>query len=487
MKPTVLSSTLAAKSYINGRWVDGEGELVERTSPINGELLGFYRKTSLEQVDLAIKSAKEAQKKWKDVPLVDRLDLLHKAEVLGKKYGEQMARNITLEMGKIISEAREEVYDLSLTNFEHAIGEVQRFKGSILPSTYERTNNKKIYVTHAPIGVMSVITPWNFPVSLTAELIPYAVALGNTVVFKPSEITPFSTELFIRLFDEAGFPPGVVNMVLGEGDVGNRMVTHEDVRGVCFTGSDAVGKKIAQAAGLRRTLLELGGNGPQIVMEDANVEEAVEAAAVGCFYNAGQVCTSAERILVHENVHDEFVRLLVERTKKIKVGNPLEETTDMGPLCGVPVLNKVKQHLEDALSKGAKIIYGGKHDGLYFEPTILINTNQSMLLGKEETFGPVASIFKFRSREEAIEIANDTEYGLTSSVFTSNLEDAFYMSDNLDHGTVHINENTNYWDFLSPFGGMKNSGNGRIFGEWGLQHFVEVKQITFDPSKSKRK
>ncbi|MDQ6594906.1 aldehyde dehydrogenase [Bacillus salipaludis] len=488
MEKTVSKAILNAKTYINGMWMDGEGELVEVVSPVNGEIIGNYRNSSIEQVNLAIKSAKEAQKEWANVPLLDKLDLLKKAEELGRtKYGEEMARYITLEMGKTITEAREEVYELGISNFEHAIGEVQRFRGSTLPSTFERTNNKRIHITHAPIGVVSVITPWNFPVSLSAELIPYALAVGNTVVFKPSEITPFSTELLIRLFDEAGFPPGVVNLVQGKGDVGNRIVTHEDVRGVCFTGSAAVGEKIAQAAGLKRTLLELGGNGPQIVMEDANLEEAVEAAINGCFYNAGQVCTAAERILVHESIHDEFVDLLVERTKKVRLGNPLEDGTEMGPLSGQPVVDKMNEHIKDAVNKGAKVVYGGNHSGLYYEPTILVNANQSMLLGKEETFGPIAPIIKFKTREEAVEIANDTPYGLTSSVFTSGLADAWYMADNLEHGTVHINESTNYWDFLAPFGGMKNSGNGRILSQWVFQHLTEVKQITFDPTKAKRK
>ncbi|WP_183192374.1 aldehyde dehydrogenase family protein [Brevibacillus fluminis] len=487
MSQPITQATLHAKSFINGEWVEGEGELMERISPVTGQQLGTFRASSLEQVNRAIKSAKEAQKKWADVSLLDRIDLLKRAEEIGKKYGEEMARYITLEMGKTIREAREEVYELGISNFEHAAGEVQRFRGTTLPSTFERTNNKRIHVTHAPIGVVGVITPWNFPISLSNEIIPYALAVGNTVVFKPSESCPFSTQLLVQLFEEAGFPPGVINLVHGKGDVGNQLVEHPDVGAITFTGSTAVGKQIAKTAGLKRTLLELGGNGPQIVMEDANLEEAVEAAITGCFYNAGQVCTAAERILVHESVHDEFVELLVERTRKVQLGNPLEETTDMGPLSSQAVVDKTNYHLQDAVAKGAEIIYGGNHDGLYFEPTILVNVTQEMEIGKEETFGPVAPIIRFSTREEAVEIANDTQYGLTSSVFTSSLEDAWYMADRLQHGTVHINESTNYWDFLAPFGGMKNSGNGRILSTWVFQHLTEVKQITFDPTKTKRK
>lgn len=487
MELTISQATLQAKSYINGQWVEGEGEVIERYSPINGELLGQIRACSSEQVDVAIQSAKEAQKSWAEVPLMERVELLKRAEEIGKKYSEEMASYISREMGKIIREAREEVDVMGLPNFEHAAQEIQRFRGHTLPSTFERTNNKKILVTHVPVGVVGIITPWNFPISIANESIPYALALGNTVVFKPSEITPFSPTLLVKLFEEAGFPPGVINLVHGKGEVGSQVVEHQDIGAICFTGSTVVGKRITETAGLKKMLLELGGNGPLTVMEDANIEEAVEAAVAGCFYNSGQVCTASERILVHDSIHDQFVDQLVERTRQLRLGNPLDEETDMGPLSGQPVVDKTNFHLQDAVEKGAKIIYGGTHDGLYYEPTILTNVTQAMEIAKEETFGPVAPIIKFHTREEAIDIANDTQYGLTTSVYTSSLEDAWYMADRLQHGTVHINEHTNYWDFLAPFGGVKNSGKGREMSTWILESLSEVKQITFDPSKTKRK
>ncbi|RNB85463.1 aldehyde dehydrogenase [Brevibacillus fluminis] len=480
-------ATLQAKSYINGQWVEGEGEIIEIISPVNGELFGTVRACSIEQVEAAVESAKKAQKRWARMALLDRLDILRRAVQIWKAKGEEMARYITLEMGKTIREAREEVYEMGIPIFEYADGEIQRFKGATLLSTSQRTNSKKIHITHAPIGVMGIITPWNFPVSISCETIPFALVAGNTVVYKPSENTPFSTGLWVEILAEAGLPPGVINLVHGKAQVGSTIVQHKDVRAIAFTGSTAVGERIVKEAGLKRTLLEMGGNGPLIVMEDANIDEAVEAAISGCFYNAGQVCTASERILVHESVQDEFVAKLVERTKKMRLGNPLDEITDMGPLSSAAIVDKMNAHIEDAVAKGAKVVYGGTHEGLYYKPTILINVSQDTLIGREETFGPIAPIIPFSTKEEAVEIANDTQYGLTSAVFTSGLETAWYMSEHLEHGMVHINEGTNYWELLAPFGGVKNSGNGgRVLGSYVLEDVTEVKLIIFEPTKVKR-
>lgn len=481
------SKKLLAKAYINGQWEEGAGESIEKISPVTGKVLGTYTYGTKEQVELAIKSAKEAQKEWANMSIMDKADLFKRAEEIGNQYGEEISRLVTLEMGKPITEARQEVYDMGIENFGLAMNEMLRFKGTTLPSTFERSKAKKIMTVHEPLGVISVITPWNYPVSLTAEYIPYALAAGNTVVFKPSELTPFSTALYIKIFEEAGFPPGVVNIVHGAGDVGHAMVSDERVDCVAFTGSTDVGVKISNSIGMKRSIFELGGMGPLIVMEDANIEAAVEAAVDSTYHNAGQVCTAAERILIHENIYDEFLDKLVERVKKIKVGNPLEEDTEMGTMSGQPVIDKVNTHIKDAVSKGAEVILGGNQNEMYFEPTIIKDVTEDMLMAQEETFGPVACIMKFSTREEAIEIANNTKYGLTSSVFTSSLEDSWYMAENIVAGTVHINECTNYWDFLAPFGGAKSSGRGRILGSWVMEAFTEVKQISFDISKVKRK
>lgn len=277
----------------------------------------------------------------------------------------------------------------------------------------------------------------------------------------------------------------MLNLVHGAGDAGAHLVQHPDVDVISFTGSTATGERIARAAGIKRLLLELGGNGPLVVMADANVDAAVEAAVSGCYYLAGQCCTAAERILVHADVHDAFVARLVERARQVRLGDPLDEATDMGPLSGAPVLEKTERHVRDAVSRGAQVMCGGSHRDLFYEPTVIVGVTPDMEIAREETFGPVAPVIKFHDRAEAVSLANGTKYGLTAVVFTSSLEDAWYMADRLQHGTVHINESTNYWDLLAPFGGMKQSGLGRELGYAALEALTEVKQITFDLSKGK--
>jgi acyl-CoA reductase-like NAD-dependent aldehyde dehydrogenase len=286
--------------------------------------------------------------------------------------------------------------------------------------------------------------------------------------------------MFAEVIHDAGFPPGTLNVVHGRGEVGSALVTHPDVASVVFTGSSKTGEQVAREAALKNRVLELGGNGPQIVLADANVEKAADAAIVGCFYLAGQCCTAAERILVHESVKDEFLAALVERTKALRVGDPLDEETDMGPLCTDEVLARTIEHVEDAVAKGARIVYGGGHEGRFHEPTILDGVTSDMSIAKEETFGPVAPIMTFGDLDEALAVANETDYGLTAAVFTRSLHDAWHAAEELRHGTVHINETTNYWDQLAPFGGAKKSGAGRELAGWIIDALTETKQITFD-------
>ena len=266
----------------------------------------------------------------------------------------------------------------------------------------------------------------------------------------------------------------------GRGEVGSQLVRHPDVGAVVFTGSTHTGEQVARDAALKSRVLELGGNGPQIVLADANLEKAADAAIVGCFYLAGQCCTAAERILVHESVKDEFIEALSERTKALRVGDPLDEETDMGPMCTPEVLTRTQEHLQDATDKGATIVLGGSHEGQFHEPTIVDGVTSDMRIAQEETFGPVAPIMTFSTLDEALEIANETEYGLTASVFTRSLHDAWRAAEELRHGTVHINETTNYWDQLAPFGGAKKSGAGRELAGWMIDALTETKQITFD-------
>jgi acyl-CoA reductase-like NAD-dependent aldehyde dehydrogenase len=331
-----------------------------------------------------------------------------------------------------------------------------------------------------PVGVVAAVSPWNFPVDIAGIPIVYGLAFGCTTVWKPSELSPLCAEAFMDVLHDAGFPPGTANLVHGRGDVGSALVGHEGVDSVVFTGSIETGEKVARAAGLKNRVLELGGNGPQIVMADADLDAAVEGAVMGCFYLAGQVCTAAERVLVHRDVHDTFVERLVDRTKRLRVGDPLAEETDMGPMCHRGTLERTRAHIEDAVANGAQVAIGGTSNGMYHDPTVLTGVTTTMRIACEETFGPVAPIMAFDSLEEALEIANSTEFGLTASVFTKSLNDAWTAAEELRHGTVHINESTNYWDQMAPFGGAKKSGSGRELAGWIADALTETKQITFD-------
>jgi acyl-CoA reductase-like NAD-dependent aldehyde dehydrogenase len=288
--------------------------------------------------------------------------------------------------------------------------------------------------------------------------------------------------MFADVIRDAGFPPGTLNVVHGRGETGSALVRHPDVASVVFTGSSTTGEQVARDAGLKNRVLELGGNGPQIVLADADVEKAADAAIVGCFYLAGQCCTAAERILVHEDVKDAFVAALLERTRALRVGDPLDEETDMGPMCTPEVLERTQEHIRDAVERGARVLHGGGHEGQYHEPTVVDGVTSAMRIAQEETFGPVAPIMTFRTLDEALAIANETEYGLTASVFTRSLHDAWRAAEELRHGTVHVNETTNYWDQLAPFGGAKKSGAGRELAGWIIDALTETKQITFDLS-----
>ena len=467
-------------AYIGGEWIPGDGEEIEVRSPATGELLGTVAASSPAQVDAAVAAAAEAFRTWRKIPLLERVELCRAAFTICTERSDEIAEMITREVGKTIRESREEMVEYTADHFRRASEDVLRYAGKVLPSTQERTNDKRIVVVQEPIGVVAAVTPWNFPVDIAGIPIVYGLAIGCTTVWKPSEQAPLCANMFAEIIHDAGFPPGTMNVVHGRGDVGSTLVSHPDVAAVVFTGSTATGQKVARDAALKSRVLELGGNGPQIVLADADLEKAADAAIVGCFYLAGQCCTAAERILVQESVKDAFVEALAERTQALRVGDPLDEETDMGPLCTPEVLGRTREHVGDAVAKGARIVLGGGHEGQFHEPTILDGVTSDMRIAQEETFGPVAPIISFATLDEALEIANETEYGLTASVFTRSLHDAWRAAEELRHGTVHINETTNYWDQLAPFGGAKSSGAGRELAGWMLDALTETKQITFD-------
>jgi succinate-semialdehyde dehydrogenase / glutarate-semialdehyde dehydrogenase len=475
-----MAVAIRQDALIGGEWVPGDGEEIEVRNPATDELLGTVNASSVPQVEAAVRAAAEAFPAWRKVSLLERVELCRAAFAICMERADEIAEQITKEVGKTIRESREEMVEYTADHFRRASEDVLRHAGKVLPSTQERSNAKRIIVVQEPVGVVAAVTPWNFPVDIAGIPIVYGLAVGCTTVWKPSEQAPLCANMFAEVIHDAGFPPGTLNVVHGRGDVGSALVTHPDVASVVFTGSTKAGEQVARDAALKNRVLELGGNGPQIVLADANIEKAADAAIVGCFYLAGQCCTAAERILVHESVKDEFIAALVERTKALRVGDPLDDETDMGPLCTDEVLARTIEHVEDAVAKGARIVYGGGHEGRFHEPTILEGVTSDMTIAKEETFGPVAPIMTFGDLDEALAVANETDYGLTAAVFTRSLHDAWHAAEELRHGTVHINETTNYWDQLAPFGGAKKSGSGRELAGWIIDALTETKQITFD-------
>jgi len=473
-------STANVHAFIDGEWRDGSGERRPYHAALDRTELGSFAVCTADDVDAAVAAARAAQPAWAAMPLLNKVDLFYRAYEICKERNEPIARAISAEMGKTIGESREEMVDYAWGHFRRAAEDMLRFRGQTLPNSETRTNSMRTMVSHYPLGVVGVISPFNFPVDIPAIGITYALVAGNTVVWKPSEACPGSTALYAEIFEEAGFPKGVFNFVPGLGDAGARLVDHDDVDGIFFTGSTAVGRKIAAQSGLKRLLLELGGNGPIIVHHDADVERAVDAAITGCFYMAGQVCTAAERILVHEDVHDAFVAGLLARTRELTVGDPLDEQTDMGPLCNDATLNKVESHIADAREKGATVHQFHTQQGRLYPPTVLTDVTPDMIIARDETFGPVAPIIRYREIDEALAIANDTEFGLNAAAFTRNISDSWKFIDGLHHGTVLINETTNYWDQLAPFGGAKASGMGRELSTDALLSFTEKKTIVLN-------
>lgn len=475
------TNVIRARNLISGTWLDGSGFKITRANPYSGELVTQLNAATTGEADAAVAAARSARRQWSAAPALARTKALHLAGDLLNGRRAEAARTITREMGKTLAEAYEDV-DYAVHDLKMAGEDALRQLGQVVQGTSSETENRKrVVVQNVPVGVVALATPWNFPMAIPAELLGPALACGNTVVWKPSEIAPGSGHLLAEVLAKA-LPPGVVNVVHGRGDIGAHLVGHRHVDMFGFVGSTATGEAIARAAGVKKLLLELGGNGPVLVMDDADIEAAAQATVYSAYYVSGQVCTASERVLVHDAVHDEFVARVVELSKQVIAGDPLDEQTTMGPMCFEGSFDKTRSHIADALAKGADIVFGGGYDGLYHEPTVITGVTAAMQIAQDETFGPVIPIIRFDSVEQAIEIANDSCYGLQGAVFTSSSRTAWLMSEALECGTVHVNGTTNHWELLAPFGGMKKSGIGRILGTASATSFTNQKQITFDVS-----
>ncbi len=481
-RETASPEVLRLRMYIDGEWCEAEsGDTFEVRSPVAGQLIATLPNASVQDVDRAVEAAKRAREKVRSIPVAERAKLMYKLVDAIMENRDQYARECTLEQGKAIKESYGEIDEVGPNILQQA-EDMKRLTGEVHEPILK--HNLKIFSVHEPYGVFGAITPWNFPWLLPVECVPQAIMAGNSVVFKPAETTPICGVRLVECMERVGFPKGSVNLVTGESGpiVGGRIVEHPDVNAICFTGETRTGEEIVRRAGVKKVILEMGGLGPLIVFKDADLTKAVEDAAFGCYYNAGQCCVANERILIHEDLHDRFVKLLVDRTKKVRLGNPFDPNTHMGPLNNEPVAQKIEQHLEDGVSRGAEILVGGQRapgfpTRLYFPPTVVDQVTTEMLFNKEETFGPVAPVITFANIDEAIDIANGSPYGLSAAIQTNDLNTAFYVADRIKAGQVVINESATIWEYQYPWGGAKKSGLGRLGGMYTVREMTETKTI----------
>jgi succinate-semialdehyde dehydrogenase/glutarate-semialdehyde dehydrogenase len=478
-----------SKLFIDGEWIDPSGkEYFEVHSPVSGKRLAKVPIAVNEDVKRAAEAAKQAQEKWRFTHFTERAKLLHRVANIIEKSIDKFVKELVLEQGKPVKDAKIEIQGC-IDYFRGAAEDIKRLETSVIPSI---DPNKRVITIREPLGVFGIITPWNFPWDIPCFIIAPALAAGNSIVLKPAEQTPLCGVRIIECLNEAGFPHGVVNLVQGPGEItGEAITSNEHIDAIAFTGSTETGRKIASQAGktIKHLLLELGGNGPIIVLNDADLSAAIEATSISCFFNAGQVCNSGERILVQDEIHDKFVEGMVRAAAQVKLGDPFSPDVTMGPLIDEALASKVDQHISDAVSLGARIRFGGKRakgfpTDLYYEPTVLEDVSTNMLINKEETFGPVCPIIRFTQIDEAIKIAESSEYGLMSSVFTKSMKSAFYIAERIKTGTVAINTPSNYWEGRLPWGGMKKSGIGRQGGCYSLYAMTQLKTIIIDLSKS---
>jgi succinate-semialdehyde dehydrogenase/glutarate-semialdehyde dehydrogenase len=458
----------------------GERALIH--NPATGEPVAEVSIGGREEARMALEAAQRAFPEWASTSAETRAALLHQAAALMRERVEELSRWLTLEQGKPIRDSRKEIL-MAAEVFDYYAEEGKRIFGEWIPTGSQHIRS---WVIRQPIGVAAVIAPWNYPVELLAWKIAPALAAGCTVVAKPASAAPIAASEMIRALHDAGLPPGTINLVLGPGrTVGAELVENPISRKIAFTGETETGRWIMEKAAhhIKRVSLELGGQSPMIVCRDADLEKAVAAAVRRAFSNMGQICISVNRIYVAEEIAEVFIKKFVERTRSLRIGNGLDPDVELGPMFSEEVRQKTRDHIADAVSKGARVLYGGHEPdgeefarGYFFLPTVLVDVDHSMRVMREETFGPVAPIMRFRTIDEAIALANDSPYGLAAYVFTRDLTTAFHVAERLEAGGVGVNIN-DVTELQAPFGGWKESGLGRELGRWGLESYLELKHI----------
>jgi len=470
--------------FVGGSWQPSiSHETFEATSPATGEVIATVPLGDRADAVRAIDAAREAAPNWERLTAFERAAKMHAVGDLIEARREELARTLTLDQGKPLrAEAFGEVDEL-VEYWRMAAEDAKRLGGE-LPNSF--SPGKRVMLVRRPRGVVGVISPWNWPYTMPAELIAPALACGNSVVWTPAPSTAVCAVALAECIADADLPPGVFNLVTGPGPVvGDEIARNPGTDGVAFIGSTATGRLVGQAAAGKATLLEMGGNGPLVVMDDADLTAAVEATLTACFLCAGQSCTAGERILVHRAVRDEFVELLARRvTELIVLGDPFKDATTMGPLNNEPVAAKMDEHVGDAVARGASVLAGGSRatgfpTDLYWEPTVLTDVPADARVAREETFGPVAPVVAVDSLEQAIELTNASPYGLLAAIFTADLRNGLEFADRVRTGWVNINESSNYWEAHLPFGGRAgtDSGIGRVGGASVMHSFTELQTV----------
>ncbi|WP_313070989.1 NAD-dependent succinate-semialdehyde dehydrogenase [Atlantibacter hermannii] len=462
---------------VNGEWRQAD-ETFDVLNPATGDVIAKVAKAGKKEAQAAIAAASNAFPAWREKTAKERSTLLYRWFELINENKSWLARLMTLEQGKPLKEAEGEV-DYAASFIQWFAEEAKRANGEIIPPVKP---GSRLLATREPIGVVAAITPWNFPMAMLTRKLGPALAAGCTGVIKPANNTPLCTFALLALAKKAGIPDGVLNAVAGNtSEISDAIMESHEVRKISFTGSTAVGKTLVRNAAetMKKVSMELGGNAPYIVFDDADIDAAVKGALANKFRNAGQVCVSVNRFFIQDGVYDRFVNQLAEAVKQLKVGNGLEEGVVVGPLIEKAGVDKVREHVDDAVAKGAKVLAGGKaHDlgGNFWQPTVLADVTDDMKLAQEETFGPLAACFRFTTEDEVIQRANDTPYGLAAYFYTQNLQRVFRVSSRLESGMIGINECAVSTE-LGPFGGVKESGLGREGSVLGLEEYLEVKTL----------
>ena len=465
--------------YINGQWLDADsGKTIEVTNPATGEVIGTIPQMGTAETRRAIEAANAAWGPWRKKTAKERANILRKWFNLMMENQEDLAILMTAEQGKPLAEARGEIaYAASF--IEWFAEEAKRTYGDVIPA---HQGDKRIIVTKEPIGVVGAITPWNFPAAMITRKAGPALAAGCPIVLKPATQTPYSAFALAVLAERAGIPAGLFSVITGSAkEIGGELTANPIVRKLTFTGSTEIGKLLMKqcADTVKKTSMELGGNAPFIVFDDADLDAAVEGAIMSKYRNTGQTCVCANRLLIQDGVYDAFVAKLSVAVAKLKVGDGLKGETQQGPLIDEKAVAKVEEHIADAVAKGAKIVAGGKRHalgGTFFEPTILSNVTADMKVAREETFGPLAPLFRFKTEEEAVRMANDTEFGLAAYFYSRDMSRVWRVAEQVEYGIVGINTGIISTE-VAPFGGVKQSGTGREGSKYGIEDFLEIKYM----------